>query len=72
MIRKTLLAIAATAALATVALPGAASAKKYHHHHRHGGFGWGLTFVGGDYDDDCGWQWVRVGHRLYKQVYVCS
>jgi hypothetical protein len=71
MIRKTLIAIAATAALATVALPSAASAKKHHHHHRHHG-GWGVTFVTSDYDYyDC-WKWVRVGKRTYQKVYVCS
>jgi ABC-type sugar transport system substrate-binding protein len=71
MIRKTLIAIAATAALATVALPSAASAKKHHHHHRHGG--WGVTFVTSGYDyDDCGWTWVRVGKRTYQKVWTCS
>jgi hypothetical protein len=72
MIRKTLIAIAATAALATVALPSAASAKKYHnhHHYRHGGFG--LTFVTGDYDYDCGWTWVRVGKRTFQKVWTCG
>jgi hypothetical protein len=72
MIRKTLIAIAATAALATVALPSAASAKKHHHHHRHHG-GWGVTFVTSGYDyDDCGWTWVRVGKRTYQKVWTCS
>ena len=71
MIRKTLIAIAATAALATVALPSAASAKKHHHHRHHGG--WGVTFVTSGYDyDDCGWTWVRVGKRTYQKVWTCS
>ena len=71
MIRKTLIAIAATAALATVALPSAASAKKHHHHHRHHG-GWGVTFVTSGYDYDCGWTWVRVGKRTYQKVWSCG
>jgi hypothetical protein len=50
MLRKTLIAVAAVAALGTVALaPTSASAGKFgfhHHHHHHGhfhGFGWGFA-----------------------------
>jgi hypothetical protein len=73
MIRKTIIAIAATAALATVALPSVASAKKHHNHYRHG-LGFGLTIVtnGGYGYDECGWRMVRVGKNLYKQVWTCS
>jgi hypothetical protein len=71
MIRKTIYALAATAALAVAALPSAASAKPWHHHHGHRGWGgFGLTIVTSDYDD-CGWQYYRVGRRIYKQ-WVCG
>jgi hypothetical protein len=75
MLRKTLIALAAVAALGTVALaPTSASAGggkfgfKHHHHHHHG-FGWGVgypVYVGGP---DCffkkkftpfGWKLVKV------------
>jgi hypothetical protein len=66
MIRTTILALAIGAA---ALVPTVASAK--HGHHGHRGFaGFGITIV--DRSDDCGWQWVKVGHRTYKKVYVCG
>jgi hypothetical protein len=76
MIRKTVIALAAVAAIGTVALaPTAASAKGigfgfgHHHHHHHGvwGFGWGYA----DGDDAC--YLVKKPTRYgYKWVTVCS
>jgi hypothetical protein len=65
MIRKTIYAIAATAALAAVALPSAASAKHWGHHGHRGWGGFGLYIVDGGYSD-CGWEYYRVGKRVYK------
>jgi hypothetical protein len=69
MIRKTIFALAIGAA---ALIPTVASAKHGHHgHHGFRGFGgFGITIV--DRSDDCGWTWVKVGHRTYKKVYVCS
>jgi hypothetical protein len=74
MFRKTLLAIATTAAVGAAALiPTAASAKHFghgHHGHFRGFGGFGVTIV--DTTDASCWQWVKVGRNLYKQVYVCD
>ena len=70
MLRKSLIALAATAALG-IAMAGTAEAK--HHHHNHGninidlgfggfggyGYGYGSPYYAG-YDDDCGWQIIKV------------
>ena len=46
MFRKTIVALAATAAIAAVALPSSASAKKWGHKHGWYGAGIALGFVG--------------------------
>ena len=82
MIRKSILALTAIAALGTVALaPTSASAwgfkGGFHHHHGFGwGHGFGVGFVGGGYGggyDGC-WQtrrvWTPFGFR-WRTVNVC-
>jgi hypothetical protein len=78
MIRKTLIALAAAAAIGTVALaPTAASAKHFgfngFNHHHHNGL-WGLSFFNSDVVyDDCYWvkKPTRYGYG-YKLIQVCS
>jgi hypothetical protein len=77
MIRKTFIALAATVALGAAALvPTAASAKHFGGGiHRHGGWGhgWGyggIYVVGPGYSDCV--QWVRVGYRTWRKMYVCG
>jgi hypothetical protein len=69
MIRKTFIAIAATAAVAAAALPSAASAKKWHHH---GGHGWGGVYIGiGDVGYSCyGYEWRQNRRGQWYQVLV--
>jgi len=73
MIRKTLIALAAAAAIGTVALaPTAASAKHFggfgHHHHGFWGFGWGYADTSPD-----GCYLVKKPTRYgYKWFTVCS
>jgi hypothetical protein len=74
MLRKTLIALAATAAIGTAM---ASTAEAHHHHNKiiigvglggfgyGGGYGGGYGYNGGYYSDnyyggDCGWQWVNV------------
>jgi hypothetical protein len=65
MIRKTLIALAATATLGVAALaPTAASA------HGFGLRGLHVT-IGGPVYSSC-WQWVRVGYNLWAKQYVCG
>ena len=77
MIRKTLIALAATATLGAAALvPTAASAAHFGFGHgwgHHGwGYGWnrGIVVVGPTYSDCI--QWVRVGYRTYRRMNVCG
>jgi hypothetical protein len=75
MLRKTIIALTAIAALGGVALlPTAASAgwkgNGHHHHHRHG-FGWGF-YAGPRYvPTDCYWvkKQTPIGVKLVR---VCS
>jgi hypothetical protein len=70
MIRKTIIAIAATSAVAAVALPTAASAHGWHH--RHGG-GWGGIYIGlGDttYASCYGYEWRQNRRGQWYQVLV--
>jgi hypothetical protein len=84
MLRKTLIALAATAALGT-AMVGTAEA--HHHHHSSlviglglggfgygGGYGGGYGYDGGYYGDDsyagdCGWQWINVKKWNYSHTH---
>jgi hypothetical protein len=76
MIRKTLIALAATATLGAAALvPTAASAKHFGHGGwGHGwGHGWnrgGIVLVGPSYSDCI--RYVRVGYRAWRPVNVCG
>lgn len=78
MIRKTLIALAATATVGAAALvPTAASAAHFGIHFGHGwghgwGYGWGprVVVVGPTYTDCI--QWVRVGYRTWRRMNVCG
>jgi hypothetical protein len=67
MIRKTIIAIAATAAVAAAALPTAASAK-----HWHRGYGWGGVYIGVvDVGYSCyGYEWRQNRRGQWYQVLV--
>ena len=71
MLRKTIIALAATATLGGVALaPTAASAGGMHHHH-HRGFGWGF-YAGPRYvPADCYWVKKQTAFGI-KLVRVCN
>jgi hypothetical protein len=68
MLRKTLIALVATAAIGTV-MAGTAEAKHKHHHGHHlnidlgyggfGGYGYGSPYYA-DYDDYCGWRVIKI------------
>jgi hypothetical protein len=71
MIRKSIIAIAATSAVAAVALPTAASAHGWHH--RHGGGGWGGIYIGiGEptYASCYGYEWRQNRRGQWYQVLV--
>ncbi|MFL4984093.1 MAG: hypothetical protein ACJ8EN_10940 [Xanthobacteraceae bacterium] len=72
MLRKTIIALAATAMLGGVALaPTAASAGGMHHHHHHRGFGWGF-YAGPRYvPADCYWVKKQTAFGI-KLVPVCN
>jgi hypothetical protein len=75
MLRKTILALAATAALGVAALaPTAASAFPLFHHHHHGHFGhFGIGFYGlGDDDDGDCYMVKQRYHGYYRWVRVCD
>jgi hypothetical protein len=74
MIRKTIIALAATTALAIAALPSTASAKKWGHH-GHGwrvgvGVGVGLGLIGAGVAASCyRYEWVATRYGM-RQVLV--
>jgi hypothetical protein len=84
MFRKTVIALAATAAVLG-ATAATASAKTYINFGLgFGGYGPGYGYGGGFYDDDyCGWHWVKkkvwvkvapgvfVKKKIIKKVYSC-
>ncbi len=72
MIRKTIFAIAAVAAVgAAVLAPTAAFAGKGKHHHHGHGFGGGV-FIATVVDSDCGWQWVQNRRGYLVKVWSCD
>jgi hypothetical protein len=74
MIRKTVFAIASTAAILATALPTSASAKHWGHHGRFwGGVGLGMAVIGTAAASCYQYQWVQTprGPR-YLLVNVCG
>ena len=75
MFRKSLIAIAATTAIAIAALPSTASAKKWRHHHYGYGPGFaygmiGLGLLGATYMATCNrYQWVETRYG-WRQILV--
>ena len=67
MFRKTIIAIAATAALTTVALPSTASAKKWYGHHGFYAGAIGLGLIGAGLASTCyQYQWVETRFGLRR------
>jgi hypothetical protein len=87
MLRKSLIALAATAAIGT-AMVGTAEAKYHHHNHNLNidlgfggyGYGYGNPYYFADYNDYCGWRVIKIKkwnnwqHQFvikHKKVWSC-